>query len=127
MVNSFTLSAADLTPIGVAMSPVCALFNHSCEPNAVVVFPKGGKEMVVVALRDIAEGEEVLTSYVDVSQPYAERQKEVWERYDFHCDCALCAKDRDMSWADPRWSVLHAGCKVAGRGRMPGECRHGTG
>jgi len=41
-----------------------ALLNHSCEPNAVVVFPNGGavnegKGMELVALRDIDAGEEV--------------------------------------------------------------------
>lgn len=62
--NSFTLSSPSLTPIGVAISPLVALFNHSCEPTAVVVFPAGslandGKGMVVNALRDLEEGEEV--------------------------------------------------------------------
>lgn len=66
MTNSFTLSSPSLTPIGVAISPTIALFNHSCWPNAVVVFPfggkgraKDGKGMEVVALRDLLEGEEV--------------------------------------------------------------------
>ncbi|KAL1407376.1 N-lysine methyltransferase smyd2 [Vanrija albida] len=123
-VNSFTLSAPDLTPIGVATSPVCALFNHSCEPNAVVVFPKGGKDMQVIAIGDMRPGDEVLTSYIDVSLPYAERQKDLSERYGFDCKCSLCEKSADLSWVDPRWSVLHPGCKAGeGRGRMP-DLRH---
>ncbi|WOO84849.1 Histone-lysine N-methyltransferase ASHR1 [Vanrija pseudolonga] len=122
-VNSFTLSAPDLTPIGVATSPVCALFNHSCEPNAVVVFPRGGKDMQVVAISDIRPGEEVLTSYIDVSLPYAERQKDLSERYGFDCKCSLCEQNADLAWVDPRWSVLHPGCKEDGRGRMP-DLRH---
>jgi hypothetical protein len=58
-VNSFTLSTPSLTPIGVAVSPGIALCNHSCEPNAVVVFPKGGEGMCPVAISDIPEGGEV--------------------------------------------------------------------
>lgn len=69
--NSFTLASPSLHPLGVASSPPIAMFNHSCEPNAVVVFPNGGegrrkgagggdwRGMEVIALRDIEEGEEV--------------------------------------------------------------------
>ncbi|KLT44665.1 SET domain-containing protein [Cutaneotrichosporon oleaginosum] len=115
-VNSFTLSTPDLTPIGVSTSPIVALCNHSCWPNAVVVFPSG-REMCVVAIRDIAPGEEILTAYIDVSLPLAERQADLQSRYGFTCDCALCAKGEN--WADPRWSVLHPGCSKGGTGPMP--------
>jgi hypothetical protein len=60
-VNSFTLSSPSLSPIGVAMSPLIAMANHSCDPNAVVVFPEGGGAMRVVAIRDILPGDEVST------------------------------------------------------------------
>lgn len=60
MSNSFTLASPSLAPLGVAIHPTAALFNHSCWPNAVVVFPEGGKGgMHIVALRAIEEGEEV--------------------------------------------------------------------
>lgn len=66
--NSFTAAASDLSPLGVSVAPTAALVNHSCRPNAVVVFPKGprstavkdGEEaMHLVAIRDIKPGEEV--------------------------------------------------------------------
>ena len=42
------------------MSPLVALCNHSCDPNAVVVFPNGaGQGMEIIAIREIAQGEEV--------------------------------------------------------------------
>ena len=41
------------------MSPLVALANHSCAPNAVVVFPTGGREMAVVAISDIGPDSEV--------------------------------------------------------------------
>ncbi|BEJ00036.1 hypothetical protein CcaverHIS631_0410780 [Cutaneotrichosporon cavernicola] len=106
-VNSFTLSTPDLTPIGVSTSPLVALCNHSCWPNAVVVFPSG-REMCVVAIADIAAGDEILTAYIDVSLPLAERQTDLHARYGFACDCSLCINGED--WPDPRWSVLHPGC-----------------
>lgn len=59
-VNSFTLSSPSLTPLGIAVSPLLALCNHSCEPNAIVVFPDGVRGgMQLIAIRDVQAGEEV--------------------------------------------------------------------
>ncbi|WWC72282.1 uncharacterized protein I206_106244 [Kwoniella pini CBS 10737] len=119
-VNSFTLSSPSLSPIGVSNSPLMALSNHSCDPNAIVVFPNGGKYMELIAIKDISPDEEVLTSYIDISSPYHIRQAELLERYRFKCDCVLCEKSNgDEGWVDPRWCVKHIGCK--GKGKMPGE------
>lgn len=71
--NSFTAASSDLSPLGVAVAPQAALLNHSCVPNACVVFPfgPGGREhpnrrgqqdpLRVVAIREIKPGEEVST------------------------------------------------------------------
>ncbi|KAL7409501.1 hypothetical protein BDY24DRAFT_214933 [Mrakia frigida] len=112
--NTFTLSSPSLTPIGVSISPTVALFNHSCWPNAVVVFPHGGqgrsndaKGMEVVAITDIYEGEEILTSYIDISLPRTLRQADLLKRYFFTCDCALCSKSTtEPGWVDPREARL---------------------
>ncbi|ODN76466.1 hypothetical protein L198_08061 [Cryptococcus wingfieldii CBS 7118] len=57
-VNAFTLTSPSLTPIGISISPLLALANHSCAPNAVAVFPRGGGEIDLVAISDIAPGSE---------------------------------------------------------------------
>src|ERR1700761_583654 len=95
--NTFTVTDASLTPLGSSVSPPVALINHSCDPNAVVVFPRASARpsaaqeplMHVVALREIAADEEVrspsspfmtahksqiLTAYVDTTLPRAIRQ-----------------------------------------------------
>ena len=48
------------------MSPLVALINHSCDPNAVIVFPRANRDLLkheplmhVVALREINSDEEV--------------------------------------------------------------------
>jgi SET and MYND domain-containing protein len=61
---------------------------------------------------------QILTAYIDVSLPLAERQADLRARYGFVCDCALCAKGEN--WADPRWSVRHSGCTSGGIAPMPG-------
>jgi len=63
--NTHALTTPNLTQIGVGVSPVLSLFNHSCQPNAVLVFPgsprgnKGSPSMHLVCIRDINPGDEV--------------------------------------------------------------------
>ncbi|CAE6448091.1 unnamed protein product [Rhizoctonia solani] len=94
--NAFTLSTPSLTPIGVAISPVAALINHSCVPNCVVVFPKASEskkvpnEMLIIAIGKILPGTELTTSYVDLTLPTEHRQRILQERYFFKCECPNC-------------------------------------
>ncbi|KAI0042812.1 SET domain-containing protein, partial [Auriscalpium vulgare] len=108
--NSITLTSPSLTPLGVSVSPSVALINHSCEPNAVVVFPRASSApandepaMHVVALRDIAADEEVFTAYIDTTLPYAQRQEALSATYNFACKCSLCSKHPNGS--DPREAI----------------------
>ncbi|OJT01751.1 N-lysine methyltransferase SMYD2 [Trametes pubescens] len=107
--NTFTLTSASLSPIGICVAPTVAFANHSCSPNAVIVFPRAqgtpaSKEpsLNLVALRDIAPGKEVRISYVDTTLPKDLRQKELTEVYNFTCQCKLCTKPPTV---DPRESL----------------------
>lgn len=119
MSNSFALTfPTDLSNIGVSISPLTAMINHSCAPNAVVVHPSfpdntssDRRYMAVVALRDFTAGEEILTSYVDLSSPTATRQKELEERYKFRCACEGCV-GRPGDGIDPREALA---CPATGR------------
>ncbi|KAF8699834.1 SET protein, partial [Rhizoctonia solani] len=88
--NAHTLSTPSLTPIGVALSPVAALINHSCVPNCVVVFPKASEtkkvpnEMLIIAIGKIPPGEEVQIPHT------LGKQKILQERYFFKCHCPNC-------------------------------------
>ncbi|EPQ53510.1 SET domain-containing protein [Gloeophyllum trabeum ATCC 11539] len=114
--NAITLTTPSLSPIGVIISPLAALFNHSCAPNAVIVFPTHGSSSVnirVVTLRDLHPGEEVLTAYVDTTLPRRERQQALRETYNFTCTCELCvSEEKEGGEVDPREAVLcpRAGC-----------------
>ncbi|WVQ75700.1 hypothetical protein IAR50_005330 [Cryptococcus sp. DSM 104548] len=123
-VNAFTLTSPSLDPIGIAVSPLLALANHSCAPNAVAVFPRGGREIDLVAISNISPGEEVVISYIDVSTPYHHRQPELLDRYRFSCHCSLCrlseeGEGKGKVWVDPRWCIWHPGCGKKGLGRLP--------
>ena len=75
------------------MHPYAALINHSCESNSVVGFD--GDELFVKAVRPIKGGEQVFISYIDASNPYGVRRRELLERYYFDCQCSKCFKGRD--------------------------------
>jgi hypothetical protein len=116
-----------------------AMANHSCEPNAVVVFPNGGRCMELIAIRDIEPNEEVsrcwestnkqiLTSYIDVSLPVEKRQSELEATYRFNCECSLCIRDVEIRSpgyegvaVDLRAAVWHRDCKrkLKGKGSLP--------
>ncbi|KAF9519864.1 hypothetical protein BS47DRAFT_1481760 [Hydnum rufescens UP504] len=108
--NSFTLTDPVLTPIGVCISPSAALINHSCAPNAVVVFPQPKSSrpnpLMVIALRDIEPGQEILSSYIDITLPGPRRRHELKENYMFDCNCSACSN----SEPDPRESLRCPKC-----------------
>ncbi|KAF8503136.1 SET domain-containing protein [Gautieria morchelliformis] len=99
--NTFTLTSPTLSPLGTCVSPLAALFNHSCLPNAVIVFPHTSNSnsrpslqepvLHVVALRNISPGEEVLTAYIDTTLPAPQRQQSLQATYNFTCACVLCS------------------------------------
>ena len=110
--NTFTISSPALAPLGACVSPVVALINHSCDPNAVIVFPRvmtkdQEPQMQVVALKHISPNEEVanpgftslpitylfqiLTAYIDTTLPRDDRRKQLRETYYFTCHCRLCS------------------------------------
>ncbi|KAM5533874.1 hypothetical protein V8D89_012414 [Ganoderma adspersum] len=104
--NTFTLTTPALAPIGICVSPMVAFVNHSCDPNAVIVFPRADSaspaeepRLHLVALRNIAPGKEIRISYVDTTLPAALRQKELKEVYSFVCQCTACTRALP---ADPR-------------------------
>lgn len=104
--NSITVTASDLAPVGICLSVTAAMLNHSCHPNAAVVFPDGPstsvESMAVVAIRDIAPGEEIVTSYIDVTDGFVARQAQLQRLYSFQCACKLCRRVSKASSVDAR-------------------------
>lgn len=114
--NSFTLTSPSLNPLGVSVSPVVALINHSCDPNAVVVFPRSSSNpstqepcMQVVAIRDIAPGEQVFTAYIDTTLPKLQRQMALESTYSFKCKCTLCSEVADTDLRESVWCPKKCG------------------
>ena len=93
--NSIALGTDAVTgfssPHGALFPLVCRL-NHACRPNARYVWREDlGKELVF-AMRPIAKGEEITISYIGKYANLAVRQKELYERFNFTCSCAMCTE-----------------------------------
>lgn len=128
--NTFTITSPTLAPLGACVSPSVALINHSCDPNAAVVFPRSAKEgeplMQVVALKYIGPDEEILTAYIDTTLPTGLRQQALKETYHFVCECPLCSPPPTSSvdWREAMWCPKKCGgvCRVPTEGNSLTRC-----
>ncbi|KAL9085785.1 MAG: hypothetical protein Q9165_007417 [Trypethelium subeluteriae] len=90
MTNALTLVTPTFDPLGICIDPLVCSANHSCDPNAVVVFD--GPSLSLRTLKAIKQDEEALISYIDNSDPYERRQQALQTRYNFTCECCKCQK-----------------------------------
>ncbi|KAI8088764.1 uncharacterized protein BX664DRAFT_331316 [Halteromyces radiatus] len=92
--NNFGVHDDHLFTIGEGTYPVASLINHSCRPNAIVMFD--GALLCVVAIENIQPDQEVTISYVDAAHDRSHRQSTLFGKYFFHCDCVRCLDDTNI-------------------------------
>ncbi|MBA0765105.1 hypothetical protein Gotri_014359 [Gossypium trilobum] len=88
--NAHTICDSELRSLGTGLYPVISIINHSCLPNAVLVFE--GRLAVVRAVQHIPKDSEVSISYVETAASTITRQKTLKEQYLFTCTCVRCNK-----------------------------------
>ncbi|KUI62316.1 SET domain and MYND-type zinc finger protein 6 [Cytospora mali] len=88
--NSFDRTDVDTGQAGIFLHPTLAMINHSCIPNANVVFVK--RQALLRAEAPIREGDEINISYIDYTKPKLFRQLGL-ALYHFNCDCPRCKDD----------------------------------
>lgn len=88
MCNSSRVVSSTFDPLGLALDPWTSSINHSCTPNAVIVFD--GPSLTVRTLEKIHNGEEIFISYVDTVAPFGVRHTELEDQYFFVCTCPRC-------------------------------------
>ena len=79
--------------IAHGLFPTLCLLNHSCDNNVYKYF--AGDTVVVIAHKNILEGEEVTEEYFPSVQAFPKDQRRIWlmEHYWFDCQCYACDKD----------------------------------
>ncbi|XP_040582875.2 histone-lysine N-methyltransferase SMYD3, partial [Lepeophtheirus salmonis] len=90
-INSASILNGKFLNFGTCLSLEFSAIDHSCRPNAVYMFI--GRTLVVKALCDIANFDEVRISYVDITQTRTMRQKFLKNQYFFDCNCEECTED----------------------------------
>ncbi|KAK9376597.1 uncharacterized protein V1513DRAFT_474277 [Lipomyces chichibuensis] len=88
MTNSASIPNPSYDTVGMMFDPVISLINHSCDPNAVLVFNKN--VLLVRVVRPIKKGEEILITYTDNTMPMPHRKEQLRTRYFFDCQCTAC-------------------------------------
>jgi len=67
-----------------------ARVNHSCDPNAEVVWDEDCGTRRLVVVREITQGEEITHSYLHTVMDRNNRRNTLQCRWDFQCRCSLC-------------------------------------
>lgn len=115
-----------MSSIGVAVSPILALLNHSCQPNTHFVFPAypsplNVKPMRLLATSRIEIGEEITTSYLATALSGRKRREYLQENYQFDCECTLCLTEMAGLDLDVREALLCSDRQCKGLIPMPSQ------
>ncbi|KAI1331456.1 hypothetical protein F5Y16DRAFT_422983 [Xylariaceae sp. FL0255] len=103
---------------GFAVYHLFSRINHSCSPNAASVYHQNSGQMRVYALKDLAEGDEVLISYgIDLLQPHEQRSALL----KFDCKCPVCKLPDHQDSDSRRWRIkgVQNGCVKFITGQAP--------
>lgn len=83
--------------------------NHDCRPTCAYYFDHTDFRHKVLAVRDIAAGEELTIAYYDPLQPRSVRQEKLQHEWGFQCSCARCSADASsIAESDERVKKIHA-------------------
>lgn len=100
LINTHTLTAPSLDPLGLCLSPTSALLNHSCMPNTAITFSEHGA-LSLRSLSAIPASSALTISYIDSILPTSLRRAELKNLYFFTCTCPLCLAECTSSLSNP--------------------------
>ncbi|CAJ0571941.1 unnamed protein product, partial [Mesorhabditis spiculigera] len=87
--NSFSILGEDLSEVGAGLYLGLAVHDHSCTPDAFVLFD-GKKALLRVPKTGAVYSPDLRICYVDMMQKTSDRRKKLEKPYYFTCTCALC-------------------------------------
>ncbi|VAH95250.1 unnamed protein product [Triticum turgidum subsp. durum] len=90
--NAHTICDPELRPLGTGLFPAISIINHSCVPNAVLLFE--GRTAYVRALQPLSSNTEVSISYIETAATTLKRHNDL-KQYFFTCTCTRCIKDSE--------------------------------
>ncbi|TVU45471.1 hypothetical protein EJB05_04960, partial [Eragrostis curvula] len=87
--NAHTICDPELRPLGTGLYPVISIINHSCVPNAVLIFD--GRTAYVRALQPISKLDEISISYIETAAVTKKRHNDL-KQYFFTCACRAVSR-----------------------------------
>jgi len=90
----FRTNAFPMGVKGSGLFPKIARINHSCNPNVHLAWNPNIHKKAVFASRDIKEGEEILTTYIQLFYDRATRDMLLQTKFFFTCKCLGCTQDQ---------------------------------
>ncbi|GAB7352308.1 hypothetical protein MBLNU459_g2760t1 [Dothideomycetes sp. NU459] len=93
--NAFGLETAPSTSTTGGICLIGARLNHSCLPNVFCTFNSSRNLHTVHAVRDIAAGEELSTSYIAGSFMLRAERLDKLAQWGFRCACPACGHNED--------------------------------
>ncbi|KAI0826870.1 hypothetical protein BC628DRAFT_1372283 [Trametes gibbosa] len=95
----FQTNAVSAGSRGVGIFPRMARLNHGCSSAFNVIYTWRDDEgiLVVHALKPIAAGQELLTTYTDTKRPRHVRRQFLKDHYGFNCQCSVCSLSDDLA------------------------------
>ena len=91
--NTFGYQNIDMKQIGLAIYVIESAYEHSCVPNACVVY--NGTTIQVVALKNIYPGEKITISYVPLIYSQEVRAGLLESQFSSKCSCIKCTGDAE--------------------------------
>ncbi|KAK3085450.1 hypothetical protein FSP39_003553 [Pinctada imbricata] len=91
LTNSFTICNGEIQSLGVGLYLGASWIDHSCDPNAVIVFE--GNTLVLRAVKaiQILSTRDISVSYIDLLPTTKDRKDALREQYYFECTCSHCS------------------------------------
>ena len=93
----------------MCFDPTLALLNHSCSPNAAIVFD--GNFASIRSIRDVAKDEQVTISYIDNTYKRSTRRGQLRTGYFFECQCLGCVPPDNKFLARDSFLCENPKCK----------------
>ncbi len=107
LINSFNVMNDDYQPVGIGLYLAPSVLDHSCSPNATVLFD--GSSLILKAIEDVPDFDKIFISYTNILAPTEERKRALKSQYYFDCQCEKCS-NAEESDAD-KSVLLCSSCK----------------
>lgn len=114
-VNSFDSPGSPDGWCGLYMYELAPRLNHACVPNVARAFTSD-RHILLRAIRDINNGEELTLDYMDITGTTAVRRQRLRQKCKFLCKCQACSSMRTVTVFDVANSVFivisHLGLQI---------------